>query len=310
MAQRYVDVLSKAGTANIYAATTAAECQQLCADHQPHILHLHGGSEPFTLPAGLRLVVTPHGQQPGPLRAFAVIARSPHEAEALRQQFPRVETILNPLITRTISPEECARQMDTVYQRVMHTNIMQLMDDDTRRLLYTALAADTYGDTRWLPQPLPTSATDTAMTYILLYATVEGILPNVQRGLRMLGMATTDEAPTFDGYLPQNYRTPQPMPVATISELLSDIATNGPTLIRMAEIARALHSENLDEALLVEQLDADRQLPLLTALLPLLAEQLLLTEGFMPEITTRTPQLAGIAATTQLRNQLMQHQMI
>ena len=72
------------------------------------------------------------------------------------------------------------------------------------------------------------------------------------------------------------------MPVATATELVAHIADEGPSLLRLSELARVLHGDNINEENLLQQLEESGHLPLFAALLSLLAEHLLLTEGFMP----------------------------
>lgn len=323
MAGRYVEMLMQASQALVsesslfdepcvmYACTNAKDCRQLTDEHHPDILHLHGASVPFTLPAGLRLVVTPHGDVLGPVRAYVVVARSPHEAESLQRQFPRIETVRNPLITRTITAESCARQMAAIYRRVMNSDVLPLMDTETRRLLTASLVVATYGDTRWLPSTYYFSAESTNFRQLYLYATNEGVLPLVLQGLSMLGVKAVEplslggnEGGIVDCYLPAGFRQPQPMPVATIAELLAHIADEGPSLLRLSELARVFHSDNIDEEKLQEQLEESGRLSLLASLLPLLAEHLLLTEGFMPCTPSES------STTQQLRNLLAKRQEI
>ena len=68
---------------------------------------------------------------------------------------------------------------------------------------------------------------------------------------------------------------------ADIPTLLADVKANGPSLLRLCELATALRSDSLDEARLLSQL-SDQLRPLLASTLQLLDEQNLITEGFMP----------------------------
>ena len=313
MAGRYVEMLMQASQALVnesslfdepcvmYACSNAKECRQLTDEHHPDILHLHGASAPFTLPAGLRLVVTPHGDVLGPVRAYVVVARSPHEAESLQRQFPRIETVRNPLITRTITADTCARQMAAIYRRVMNSDVLPLMDTETHRLLTAALVVATYGDTRWLPSTYHFSAENTNFRQLYLYATNEGILPLVLQGFSMLGVKYP-EPQSADCYLPADFRQPQPMPVATVAELVLHIADEGPSLLRLSELARVLHGDNINEENVLQQLEESGHLPLFAAVLSLLAEHLLLTEGFMPCAPAEGP------TTQQLRTLLAKRQ--
>lgn len=312
MAERYVEMLMQASQSLLnertlfdepcvmYACTNAKDCYKLADEHHPDILHLHGASAPFTLPAGLRLVVTPHGDVLGPVHAYVVVARSPHEAESLQRQFPRIETVRNPLITRTISSESCARQMVTIYRRVMSSDVLPLMDSETLRLMTAALVVATYGDIRWLPSTYHFSAENVNFRLLYIYATNEGILQLVLQGFSML--AVNAPQPNLigaeGGYLPVGFQQPQPMPVATAAELLTTIADEGPSLLRLSELAKVLHNDNIDEEQLLQQVEENGCLPLLSAILPLLAEHLLLTEGFMPCLPSEGP------ATQQLRHLL------
>ena len=125
----------------------------------------------------------------------------------------------------------------------------------------------------------------------------------VRQGLTMLGInAPEPDAKADDSYLPEDYAQPAPMPVATVSELVADISHHGPSLLRLSELARALHSSTIDEEQLQQTLQQEGLLTLLAALLPLLSEQLLLTEGFMPCQPVEGP------AAQQLRAQLASRQ--
>ena len=313
MAGRYVEMLMQATHAMthegsmfdeqfaMYVCTNAKDCRQLTDEHHPDILHLHGASAPFTLPPGLRLVVTPHGEVLGPVQAYVVVARSPHEANSLQSQFPRVEIVRNPLITRTVTTEDCARQMEAIYQRVMDSSVLQLMDVNKKRLLTATLSVATYGDVHWLPSTFLFNADDANYRQLYLYATHEGVLSLVQQGLTMLGIHAPEAEPV-SCYLPSDFLQPKPMPVATIAQLLTDISNHGVSLLRLSELARSLHDDSLDEAKLLEYLDDDGQLSLLGAILPLLADHLLLTEGFMPCTPADGP------ATQQLRSMLAKRQ--
>ena len=104
------------------------------------------------------------------------------------------------------------------------------------------------------------------------------------------------------GYLPADFRQPQPMPVATVVELVSHIADEGPSLLRLSELARVLHGDNINEENVLQQLEESGHLPLFAAILSLLAEHLLLTEGFMPCAPAEGP------ATQQLRTLLAKRQ--
>ncbi len=279
----YVSMLTKAigDKASMQAATNAKDCKSRCAERHYDILHLHA-QPTFELPPGHRLVVTPHGRQLGPIKAFVVIARSQLERNRLAEQFTRIETVRNPLITRTTTPEACAQQMMAIYQRVMDSSVYELMNDATRRLLPILLSAAIGGDSRWVDATeLKTLLPEVNFRQLYLYAEHEGVLPHVERGLRLLKI----DAPAYEpvsSYLPASFSLPQPLSGSSIATLLDDISKNGPSLLRLVEISEALHQDDLDEGQLLERVDDAKLQPFLSAVLQLLAEQTLLTEGFMP----------------------------
>ena len=323
MAAQYVAMLVKAvgDRATMSSATNAKAFKTLLAEQHPDIVHLHSKS-PFALPSDIRLVVTPHGEpspfniqpstfnlQPSP-SPYVLIARSKMERDELIRQFPRVETILNPIITRTTTPEACARQMLHVYQRVMDSNVLQLMDDDTRQTLALILGTAVAGDPRWVEpltasSPYRESQRGASYRQLYIYAEHEGILPLVEQGIGMLGISAPPKE-EVESYLPEGYVKPKPMAGSDIVALIADIKANGPTLLRLSEIARALRNPQLDEQRLLQRLD-DGNLqgknlrPLFASILQLLSEQFLLTEGFMP-----CPP-ADNRETQQLRRMLEQH---
>jgi hypothetical protein len=129
---------------------------------------------------------------------------------------------------------------------------------------------------------------------------LEGVADIVQRGIAVVGIYAPPKPP-IDCYLPHGYHTPQPLPKATIHELLNDIEAHGLTLLRLIELMKRLHDDNLDEAALMEKIEADKRRPLFQLLLQVLSEQTLLTEGFMP-----CPPLDN-TYTENLRQQLENH---
>ncbi len=141
---------------------------------------------------------------------------------------------------------------------------------------------------------------DVQYRLLFIYAELEGVADIVQRGIAVVGIYAPPKPP-IDCYLPHGYHTPQPLPKATIHELLNDIEAHGLTLLRLIELMKRLHDDNLDEAALMEKIEADKRRPLFQLLLQVLSEQTLLTEGFMP-----CPPLDN-TYTENLRQQLENH---
>ena len=185
MARRYVALLREglADTTDIREATGKDAAIHAPRDFQPDIVHLHGQATCDIHP--VRFVLTPHGNHANMEGVYVVIARSPMEYERLKELHPRVETVRNPLITRTITPAECVREHQRIYKRVMHSDVLPLMSSDTRKVLATLLKAAICGDLRWV-EPLPSPFPEADFTLLFIYAELEGVLPLVQEGMRVL----------------------------------------------------------------------------------------------------------------------------
>ena len=305
---KYVSLLSQAMSADVECvfADNASDVRLAVKDFQPDIIHQHG--QPIdnlrldnlrhpTAPA--RLVISPHGETVDTSKAYVVIARSPYELTCHATE--RKELVRNPLITKTITFDEAAAAIHTVYQRVMDSHPLELMDVGTRTLLAFLLKAGLLGDKAWVKDDLRLGDLRLDdLRHLFIYVELEGVLDIVKRGIAVLGIYAPPK-PTIDCYLPHGYKTPQPLPKATIPELLKDIDAHGLTLLRLTELMKRLHEDSLDEAALMEQLEADKRRPLFQLLLQILSEQTLLTEGFMP-----CPPLDN-SYTENLRQQLENH---
>ena len=279
----YVAMLTKAigDRAEMFNATNAKDCKAKCSELHPDILHLHA-QPTFELPPDYRLVVTPHGHELGPINAFVFIARSQMERNRLAERFSRIETVRNPLITRTITPEMCATSMMAVYQRVMDSSVPELMNSATRQSLPILLAAAIGGDRRWVdPNSLESLLPQANFRQLYIYAEHEGVLPHVEKALRLLGISAPSYEPV-SCYMPSEFHQPKALSGSGIVTMLEDISQNGPSLLRLVEIAEALRADTLDESELLERLEEENLQPFFASVLQLLAEQCLLTEGFMP----------------------------
>ncbi len=282
---RYVALLTQTiGTkVTMLCASKARDFKRLYAEQHPDIVHVHGQPQP-SLPSDCRLVITPHGHTLPSMKAYVVVARSQMELNALKGQFKRVTIVRNPLVTRTTTNEECATLLMTIYQQVMDSNVLQLMSTQVRRAMAILLSAASRDDRRWVePVLAPGSLSLTALDFrrLYIYTQHEGVLPLLQKGLRLFSMDAPEPQPIVS-YLPDTFNQPQPMTGTSIIDLLRDVKANGPSLLRLSEIDSALHDNSLDETALMSQIDDKGLRPLLAATLNLLKDQLLLTEGFMP----------------------------
>ena len=312
----YVRLLSQAMPADVECAfaDNASDVRLGIKDFQPDIIHQHGqptANNQYPIPP-TRLVVSPHGETVDIAKAYAVIARSPYELSSCDTE--RKELVRNPLITKTITFEEAAAAIHIVYQRVMDSHPLELMDTNTRHLLAVLLKAGLLGDKGWVNGQCSTvngqwpTVNDSQFRLLFIYASLEGVLDIVERGIKVLSITDADANSSLFtlhssliNYLPQGYKTPVPLDGATIPQLLRDIDTNGITLLRLTELMRLLYDDSLDEDALMEQIDDMNARPQLQLLLQILSEQMLLTEGFMP-----CPPLDN-SFTENLRQQIENH---
>ena len=315
---KYVSLLAQAMPEDVECvfADTASDVRLALKDFLPDIIHQHG--QPIVFAASrARLVISPHGESVDTSRAYAVIARSPYELTC--HDTERKELVRNPLITKTITFDEAAAVIHTVYRRVMDSHPLELMNADTRHLLAILLKAGLLGHKEWVSdelkmrnlQGLISASESNHFSHLLIYAEIEGVLDIVLHGIGALGLTVAAANSSLitphsslgraGCYLPHGYQTPQPLPTATIPELLKDIETHGITLLRLTKLMKRLHDDSLDEAMLMEKIEAERQRPLFQSILQILSEQTLLTEGFMP------CQPLDNNSTQELRNQLENH---
>jgi hypothetical protein len=285
LASAYIDMLTKAtgNNALMLKAGTATEVSGYMQDNRPQIVHLHGDTK-IKLPQNCRLVITPHGEQSEMLQtAYIVVARSDMERDLLKKRCTRVETVLNPLITRTITPEECSEQMMAIYRRVMDSYIFQLMDANTREAFDAMMLLSITGDRRWLPHKLAHryELSNNDLRQIGIFSRLEGISDYVCRSAELLGLSIP-ELTDVSCYLPEGYKTPKPIDTEDITKIMADIQNNGLSVMRLLETAKALRSDSLDEEQLLAQTGRQQNTPELEALLQILEENGLITEGFMP----------------------------
>lgn len=282
---KYVSLLIQAMPADVECvfADNASDARLGIKEFQPDIIHQHGQSLSYTMSCQ-RLVVSPHGETTDTSKAYVVIARSPYELTC--HETDRKELVRNPLITKTITFDEAAATIRTVYQRVMDSHPLEFMNTDTRHFLALLLKAGLLGDKNWVADDsiwkswsLVTPHVD--YRHLFIYAELEGVLDIVQRGIAVLGI-DCPEKPTVDCYLPSGYKRPEPLAKLNIPELMRDVEANGITLLRLTELTKLLYDDSLDEAALMERIDAGKQRTLFQLIMQILSEQVLLTEGFMP----------------------------
>lgn len=278
--------------------------RELCQAHHPDIVHLHGCKNADMLKAagwarrqGCRLVITPHGElqsweQPSHMtgsylrqvlpHAYVLIARSPMEADALRdcQLCTRVETVPNPIITRTTTTEHLLDSHLRIYQQVMDSNVLELMDEPTTEALHRLLKAGITQDERWV-EPFDADAVNWHLLFI--YAKLEGVMPYVERGMHTMRI-TQQTKPHTSSYLPDHYKLPEPLGhiFDIIKSIWAGYRQQELTLLPLVELDVALRRDDVEDDVLIQMLYTEKLIHFFAGLLPVVSEQTGIDEGFMP----------------------------
>lgn len=304
----YVSLLSALPNEQIETTNDAKALQKICAERCPDIIHQHGclNTEIIkcTLAArqqGARIVLTPHGQlepwetdrrmmlKPSGLRqlvahAYSIIARSPMEADELHhlKWNTRIETVRNPVITRSVSKEDFLAAHQRIYRQVMDSNVLELMDETTLKSMRTLLKVGITGDERW-GEPLEPTAI--CWHLLTIYAQQEGILPFIEKGCLALGIQMPEKQ-AVPNYLPDSYVAPAPLTGKPLSDMIKHIHRQVQdktlSLLSLAELDAALRCNDVEDDHLMQQLEADRLSQFFSALMTIMNEQTGLDEGFMP----------------------------
>lgn len=326
----YVDVLcsNKCVDVDQDKATTADEARQSLAVRHYDVLHLHGcwRNSIFhivrqALKARTRIVVTPYGQLepwvrkdgywkeklPKQLlyqktvisRAYAVVVQGKME-EACMQQLgwnPRTVIIRNSLITHTTNDLEMARENRRLYRRVMDSNTLELMTEETKTTLRQIIKAGITNDARWLREPCIRINDSEQWRMLLCHAYQEQVLDIVQRGIRTLQL----DAPELDMnrtecFMPAGYEPSQSIEsvigmefasenerlLATFRQVRKLVSTRRLTLAHLIELDRELRYHDAEEKALCDALEERGLLVVTARTMQLCGDLTGMDEGFMP----------------------------
>lgn len=325
---KYLDLLANNMGLEVenHKASTSEEARQLLRTIQFDILHVHGCWNNAqlmivrkALRQGARLIVTPYGQlepwiqqqhfwkEKLPKRiayqksvveqAYAVVVQGNMELECMSQLGwnKRCVIIRNALITNSITPREMARQTFDLYQRIMDSNPLQLMNDNTRKFVKHLITVGITGDKRW------TMSEETPMLgdwrQILCYAHQEQIMPTIQRAVRTLNLMEPDiDATKIPYFVPDRYVetksiqqtignqfiTENDRLTATFKLLKKLMANRQLGIKHLVELDIELREHPCDESLLAEQLQERGLIKVAARCMQLMHDFTGLTEGFMP----------------------------
>ena len=333
MVSQHVKMLTEGMAPEVesHQATESEQAKTLLQGGQYNILHLHGCWRnssrtivSLALRQGARLVVTPHGQlepwvkeenywreklpktllyQRDILRkAYAVIIQGRMEQECMNQLEwnPRTVVIRNAVVTSSITPKEMARQTLQVYRKVMDSNTLALMSDDTKTMMSLLLKAGITGDKRWISEALPT-IDETEWRKLLVYADHENVRTVVDLGARVLGVHHPYiETSQIKSYLPTSYKLPK-VSAHDVIGIVAEMRREPLTLRHFVALDQALRRDNVDDDRLTDTLDENNQLKYFRRLLYILTELTRLDEGFWPDVPIDD------RGTQALRNQLNKH---
>lgn len=321
--------------ADNHSATESEQARTLLKGGNYDILHLHGcwrnssrSVVNLALREGARLVLTPHGQLepwvqeenrwkeklPKQLlyqrdiveQSYAIIIQGRMEQECMEKLGwnPRTVIIRNAVITHSITPTDMARQTFSAYRKVMDSNTLELMTNETLQLLKSIITAGITSDRRWLsvgsgdttPPTLPSINYD-QWRLLFCYAYQEQIIDTLQRGIRVLNLDAPDiDASKIDYFIPVGLNRAESIKQAIGNQFTSEndrlLATF--RYLRKLSVSRQLSIKHLveldselrhygcEEEQLEEDLKERRQWRQASRLMQLMADLTGLTEGFMP----------------------------
>ena len=310
------------------AATSLAQFRKMLADIKPDIVHLHGCWHSSVAIAaywgthqGARIVLSPHGQlEPWVMRdryltfrlprliaflhrvvsrAYAIIAMGNMEQRCIRRftSNPRIEVVLNAVTTCKISEADMARSVYAIYNKVLDSNTLELMSDDTRDILATLIKAGVTGEARWVEgdrQNAACSLSDAASwRQILLYAHHENIMDVVSRGMELTGAKpqTVPDVKSIPCYMPKGFKPARAFTLTmtdaneqalyVIRALQKEASHNMISVNSLVQLQKLLYRNEINEEKLVETLsyhDIDR---FAARLMAVMEDMTLLDEGYV-----------------------------
>ena len=305
MTANYVTMLTQALGDRIASTATddLQEAKHIMKEQKPDILHQHGliaWASQLELKT-TRKIMTPHGQLTDGQGVYVVIARSDIEARQIENN-PRIEIVRNPLVTKTVRPEDTAERMMRIYQKVMNSDVLTFLSDNSRQAMHLLMKVALCGDRQWIEgKELPA---EPQWQLLYNYTWHEGVSALLDRGLSLMGLQIPPHK-TPVSYLPEVYERPASRPTASMVELLKEVERQMRQgrleLMLLCDLHQALRHPSLDEEKLLKELEAEKLITLFPSVLELLKEELLLDEGYMPcaPVNNRT--------TAQLRTSLTNH---
>jgi hypothetical protein len=202
---------------------------------------------------------------------------------------PRIEVISNAVITNSTTREKMCSQTFAVYQKILDSNVLEQMDDDTLHVMSAIIKAGILGDKRWTELNMPKAVDWRRM---LIYAEHQNIRNYVDYGINILGLSALSlDTEQLPAYFPENYHRPQ-----SIKQLIGEYKGDEtdylvrmirqiekqPLLLHLIELTRELYRDTINDDLLLEAFEQKGLTKFAGRLMQVLHEQTLLDEGYMP----------------------------
>lgn len=328
----YVNVLrdTMAGYAEVTVCDSLAAFKKHIRKEPTDIVHLHGCWQTGIAMAaraahgkGIRFVLTPHGQLepwivkqnywkdklPKTLlfqrkvvhKAYSVIAMGRMEENGIKRLGwnPRIEVVHNSLITESVTAQEMCRQIYAIYQKVLDSDVLKLMDDNTTDALRALIKAGQTRDERWLNDieyNAVKALEDTSRRQLLLYSYQEGIADTIREGFRAVNAEIPNIKPSeMSCYYPTRFSPSKPLSeyikkgsdpdkqfVAMVKAMHKLVARRKLSISHVVELAEVLRSQNLEEDKVATELENANLTKFAGRLMQLLSDLTGLDEGFMP----------------------------
>lgn len=303
--------------------------KQLKKEH-PDIVHLHGCWQTSTALAaktangkGIRFVITPHGQlEPWIIKqdywrdkfpkkllyqkkvvrkAYSVITMGRMEENSIKRLGwnPRIEVVHNALITESLTASDMCRLIYSIYQKVLDSDVLKLMNDDTTDSLGALIKAGQTGDDRWLNDReynLIKGLDDECWRKLLIYSYQEGILETIENGVNAVNADVPDFNPASTPcYYPTRFAPSVPLSglikeksdpnkqfIAMIKAMRKLVQSGKLTISHVVELASFLRTMNIEDDKVAMELYSANLTKFAGKLMQLLSDMASLDEGFMP----------------------------
>ena len=306
-------------SAEVQAVSNLSDFKNVCKSLKPDIVHCHGcwqygivNAGNFARKQGARIVLSPHGQlepwvledkplqekfhktalwqKPFVEKAFVLIAFGKMEQKYLTRLNwnPRIEVIHNAVITNSITREMMCAQTFAIYQKVLDSNVLEQMDDETQHLMTTIIKTGILGDIRWVDLQVPETIDWRRM---LIYAKHQNISNYIDYGINLLGLSALSlDTEKLPAYFPASYQCPQ-----SIKTIIGEYKGNEtdylvrmirqiekqPLLLHLIEFTRELYRDTVVDDALKQAIEEKGLAKFAGRLMQVLHEQTLLDEGYM-----------------------------